>query len=165
MGLIALGYAAVLGYGAGVLYMRHLAEIRDPSIMASAGMYAFAEGLDYLFLALLLMIPTAFLLRLVARFETLYNWYSRLVLAVSLTAPFGLGIFIAGQSPAGRAFSLLCFLRLSFAPLTVVGIGISRLAARFDRAKRLTSYALWIEGAVTLIAVLILILVPWHPRT
>jgi hypothetical protein len=45
-----------------------------------------------------------------------------------------------------------------------VGIGISRLAARFDRAKRLTSYALWIEGGVTVIAVLLFILMPWHPK-
>jgi hypothetical protein len=40
----------------------------------------------------------------------------------------------------------ICLERLFGSPFVVVGLGFSRLLARFDRAKRLTLYALLIEG-------------------
>jgi hypothetical protein len=42
-------------------------------------------------------------------------------------------------------------------PFILVGIGISRLVARFDRAKKLASYALLIEGLTLGIAVVLFI--------
>jgi hypothetical protein len=39
----------------------------------------------------------------------------------------------------------ICLERLFGSPIVVVGLGFSRLLARFDRAKRLTFYALLIE--------------------
>jgi len=44
-----------------------------------------------------------------------------------------------------------------WSPFILVGIGVSRLVARFDRAKRLLSYALLIEGLTLAIAVALLI--------
>jgi hypothetical protein len=51
----------------------------------------------------------------------------------------------------------LCLFRLLGSPFILVGIGISRLVARFARAKRLVSYALLIEG-VTIVAALALLI-------
>jgi formate-dependent nitrite reductase membrane component NrfD len=42
-------------------------------------------------------------------------------------------------------------------PFILVGMGVSRLVARFDRAKRFASYALLIEGLTLVIAVALLI--------
>ncbi|HWZ83985.1 MAG TPA: hypothetical protein VNW47_15240 [Terriglobales bacterium] len=39
----------------------------------------------------------------------------------------------------------ICLDRLFASPLVVVGLAFSRLLARFDRAKRLTLYALLVE--------------------
>jgi hypothetical protein len=47
--------------------------------------------------------------------------------------------------------------RLFCSPPILLGIGVSRLAARFYRAKRLLSYALLIEGLTLAIAVALLI--------
>jgi hypothetical protein len=46
----------------------------------------------------------------------------------------------------------LCLYRLMWLPFILVGMGISRLVARFDRAKRFASYALLIEGLTLAIA-------------
>jgi hypothetical protein len=39
----------------------------------------------------------------------------------------------------------ICMDRLFGSPIVIVGLAVSRLLARFDRAKRLTLYALLIE--------------------
>ena len=129
--LIALGYASVCGVGASILYARHLQELRDPvGVAASAGMYAFGDAMAYLFIALLFMIPTAFLLRLIARFHTFYTRYSLLLLSISLPSPSIFGMFFRGASQASQIVSNLGFFRLTFAPLVIVGLGISRRSPR-----------------------------------
>jgi hypothetical protein len=47
--------------------------------------------------------------------------------------------------------------RLFWSPLMLLGIGVSRLVARFDRAKKLVSYALLVEGLTLATAVVLLI--------
>jgi hypothetical protein len=50
-----------------------------------------------------------------------------------------------------------CLFRLLSSPFILFEIGASRLAARFDRAKKLISYALLIEGLTLATAVVLLI--------
>jgi hypothetical protein len=143
--LVALGYAAVFAVGAILLYGRHLQELKYPD-EASGGMWAFGDALLLIFIACLFMIPTVFLIWVIARFDSVYTAYSRFLLGLSLSAPVCLSVLLLGESQVAQSLGSLCLYRLLGSPFILVGIGISRLVARFDRAKRLASYALLIEG-------------------
>jgi len=81
-------YAAVVGWASWLPYMRSQYELAHAAdVDAPGGMYAFGDVTLHLLVALVFMIPTAFLLWFVARFETFYTAYSWLLLVVSLTAP------------------------------------------------------------------------------
>jgi hypothetical protein len=152
--LVALGYAAVFAAAATLLYARHLQELKYPA-EASGGMWAAGDALLLIFIACLFMIPTVFLIWVIARFESVYTAYSRFLLGLSLSAPVCLSVFLLGESQVAQNLGSLCLCRLLGSPFILVGIGISRLVARFDRAKRLASYALLIEG-LTIVAALAL---------
>jgi hypothetical protein len=109
------------------------------------------------FIVGLFAIPSVFLVWIIARFESFYKTYSQLLLGLSLSAPVCLGILTLGKSYVAESVSILCLYRLFCSPPILLGIGVSRLAARFDRAKRLLSYALLIEGLTLAIAVALLI--------
>jgi hypothetical protein len=130
---------------AAALFGRHLMWLQDPAA-ASGGMAAFGDAILYLFLGFLFLIPTVFLIWILAKSEDLYTTYSRVLFCVSLSAPVCLGVVALGENHVAPGLSWLCFYRLLESPIVLVGMGISRLAARFDRAKRLTVYALLIEG-------------------
>jgi hypothetical protein len=158
LGFIALGYAAVLVVAAVLLYSRHLQELRDPAdVVASGGMYAGGDALMEIFIACLFMIPTVFLVCVIARFEAFYEAYSQLLLGLSLSAPICLSVLALGEHYFAQSVSILCLFRLFWSPFILLGIGVSRLAARFYRAKRLVSYALLIEGLTLAIAVALVI--------
>jgi hypothetical protein len=144
-GLVAMGYAAVLVFAAAALYGRHLVALKDPAA-ASGGMAAAGDTMLYLFIGCLFLIPTAFLIWIIAKFEALYAAYSRFLFGLSLSAPVCLGVVLLGDNYVAQSLSWLCFFRILESPIVLVGIGISCYAARFDRAKRLASYALLIEG-------------------
>jgi hypothetical protein len=110
-----------------------------------------------IFIAGLFMIPTVFLIWVIARFESVYAAYSQFLLGLSLSAPVCLSVFLLSESQVAQTLGSLCLFRLLGSPFILVGIGISRLVARFDRAKRLVSYALVIEG-VTIVAALALLI-------
>lgn len=156
LGLIALGYAAVFAAAATLLYARHLQELRYPA-EASGGMWAAGDLMLWIFIACLFLIPTAFLIWVIARFEAFYATYSRFLLGLSLSAPVCLSVFMLGENQVAQSLGFLCLYRLLGSPFILVGIGISRFAARFDRAKRLVSYALLIEGLTMGVAVALLI--------
>jgi hypothetical protein len=59
---------------------------------------------------------------------------------------FCLSVVLFGENHVAPSLSWLCLFRILESPIALVGMGISRFAARFDRAKRLTSYALLVEG-------------------
>jgi hypothetical protein len=143
--LVALGYAAVLVAAATILYERHLQELRYPA-EASGGMWAFGDALLYIFIACLFMVPTIFLLVVIAKFEAFYKTFSKLLLGLSLSAPICLSLFFFGKTHVAESLGNVCLVRLFLSPFILAGIGVSRLVARFDRAKRLISYALLIEG-------------------
>jgi hypothetical protein len=156
LGLVALAYAAVLVFAAILLFGRHLQELRYPAD-ASGGMWAAGDAFLYIFIAGLFMVPTVFLIWITARYEAFYTAYSKFLLGFSLSAPVCLGVLYLGENHVGESLINLCFCRLISMPFILGGMGISRLVARFDRAKRFASYALLIEGLTLVVAVALLI--------
>lgn len=156
LGLGALGYAAVSVVAAVLLYGRHLQELKYPAD-ASGGMWAAGDAMLWIFIVCLFAIPSVFLVWVIARFESFYKTYSQVLLGFSLSAPVCLSAFALGNSYLAQSVSILCLYRLIWSPFILFGIGVSRLVARFDRAKRLVSYALLIEGLTLAIAVALLI--------
>ena len=154
--LVALGYAAVFAAAATLLYARHLQELKYPA-EASGGMWAAGDALLLIFVTCLFMIPTLFLIWFSARFESIYAVYSQFLLGLILSAPVCLSVFLLRENQVAQSLGSLCLYRLLGSPFILVGIGISRLVARFDRAKRLVSYALLIEGLTIATAVALLI--------
>jgi hypothetical protein len=57
-----------------------------------------------------------------------------------------MGVVLFGENYVAQSLSWLCFYRILESPIVLVAMGISRFSARFDRAKRLGSYALLVEG-------------------
>ena len=155
-GLVAIGYAAFLAVAAALLYMRHLVELQDP-VAASGGMAAAGDTILYLFIGCLFLIPTALLVSTITKLEALYTAYSRFLFGLSLSAPVCLSVVLFGGDFGGnyvaQSLSWLCLYRVLQSPIVLVGMGISRFAARFDRAKRLASYALLVEGLTVALAV------------
>jgi hypothetical protein len=147
-----MGYAAVLVFAAASLYIRHLIELQDPAA-ASGGMVAFGDTILDLFIGCLFLIPTAFLVWIMSEDEALYTAYSRFLFGLSLSAPVCLSVVSFGDGYVAQSLGWLCFFRILESPIVLVGMGISRLAARFDRAKKLASYALIIEGLTLGLAV------------
>jgi hypothetical protein len=156
LGLVGLGYAAVFAVAAILLYGRHPQELKYPA-EASGGMWAGGDAFLYIFIACLLMVPTALLIWVTARFEAFYTAYSKFLLGLSLSAPVCLSVLFLGKNRVGESLMNLCLYRLMWLPFILVGMGISRMVARFDRAKRFASYALLIEGLTLAIAVALLI--------
>jgi hypothetical protein len=164
LGFVALGYGAVLVVSAALLYGRHLQELKYPA-EASGGMWAAGDAFLWIFIACLLMIPTVCLVWVISRFEVPYKTYSQLLLGLSLSAPICLSMLYLGENHLAESIANLCLYRLFWSPFVFVGIGVSRLAARFDRAKRPINYALLIEGLTLVIAVALIIRTAWaHGR-
>lgn len=154
--MAALGYVTVLLVAAILLFMRHLQELRYPD-EAAGGMWAAGDAMLYIFIAGLFMVPTAFLIWVSAEFEAVYATYSKFLLVLSLTAPVCLAIFHFGEIRDGQTYFTICLFRLICSPFVLAAMGISRLMARFDQAKRYASYALLIEGLTFVIAIALLI--------
>jgi hypothetical protein len=113
-----------------------------------------------------MLLVRTFLLALVIRnSENLYIRYSKIMLGLSLTAPLCLGVLsIPAVSQGTMVLGWICLGRVLGSPIVIVGLGFSRLLARFDQAKRLTFYALLIEIlTVVLMAALFLFMAPPHP--
>jgi hypothetical protein len=163
LGLVALGYAAVLAVAATFLYVRHLQELKYPD-EASGGMWAAGDLLLYIFIACLFMVPTLYLIWVTAKFEAFYTAYSKFLFVFSLSAPICLSVIDLGEKHVGQSLIGICLYRLMWSPFILVGMGISRLVARFDRAKRFASFALLIEGLTLGIAVALVIHAWGGPR-
>ena len=156
LGLVALGYGAVLVVAATLLFGRHLQELNYPA-EASGGMWAAGDAFLLILIACLFMVPTVFLIWVTARFEALYTAYSKFLLGLSLSAPVCLSVITLNENYLAQSVGILCLYRLLWSPFILLGIGVSRLVARFDRAKRFASYAFLIEGLILAIAVALVI--------
>jgi hypothetical protein len=145
--LVAAGYAAVLATAMVLVYGRYMQYVNHPEdVAASSGMYAGGDWILETFIGCMLFIPTFLLVLVIRNSESLYIRYSKMLLGLSLTAPICMGVFsIPAVNQGTMLLGEICLKRLLGSPIVVVGLGFSRLLARFDRAKRLIFYALLIE--------------------
>jgi hypothetical protein len=154
LALVGVGYTVVLAFAAVELHLRTVMESNDPaSVIAASGMYAAGDMLLEVFIAFLLMIPTFFLVWIGAQFEASYTTYSQILLAIGFSAPLAFGVLFWGSNYLPETIGAYSFLRLLWSPFILGLIGMSRLMAQFDRAKRLTSYALKLEGTTFCLAI------------
>ena len=148
LGLVALGYAVVLVIAAALLYGRHLQELLYP-VEASGGMWAAGDAFLWIFIACLFMVPTVFLVWVIAKSESIYKTYSQLLLGLSLSAPVSLALFTLGQNYLAQSVWVLCLFRLVSSPFIILGIGVSRLVARHWSCKY-TAYSLMVASTTGL---------------
>jgi hypothetical protein len=119
--------------------------LQDPAA-ASGGMAAFGDVLLALFLGGLFLIPSVFLIRILANSETRFLTLSRFLLGLGLSAPVCMIVVVLGENHVAGALSWVCFFRLLESPVILVAMAAARVSARFDSAKKLISRALLIEG-------------------
>ena len=166
LSLVAAGYALVLATAMALLFVRHMQYVNHPDDAAAAGgMYAGGDLILGIFIGCMFLAPTFLLVLFIRESEKLYTGYSKILLGLSLTAPICLGLLsipAVGQSP--MVLGWICMDRLFGSPIILVGLVVSRLFARFDRAKRLTLYALLIElSTLVLMAALFFFPTKAHP--
>jgi hypothetical protein len=150
--LVAAGYAVVLVTAAMLVYARHLLYLNHAAEAAAAGgMYAGGDVMLEIMIVCMFMVPTFVLALVIRNSENLYTVYSKVLLGLSLTAPICLGLLsIPSVNQGSMLLGWISLDRMLCSPVIIIGLVISRLLARFDRAKRLTLYALLIE-VVTLV--------------
>jgi len=146
--LVAAMYVGVVLLSAFLVYRRYMAYVHHPAdVIAYSGMWAGGDLLLEFFIAGLLLVPTFLLVVVIRKSETAYTKYSQTLLAISLTAPLCVGMFfIPAVNQSNSILGSICMYRLFAAPMVVVGLAMSRIFARFRRAKRLSSYALLVEA-------------------
>ena len=99
----------------------------------------------------LFLVPTFFLLLVIARSEPTSILYSKVLLAISLSLPASVGMLAIPAIAQGWMPGIIFMYRLLGAPVVLVGIVLSRIMLRFPRAKRLASYAIAVEmGTIVL---------------
>lgn len=142
------GYAAVAALSAALIVARYLQYVTHPADAAQyGGMWAGGDLMLELFITGLLLVVTFFLVLVIRKEESAYTVYSKVLLGLSLTAPLSVGLIsIPAVSQGTGWLGYACMFRLFASPMVIVGLGGSRLLARFSRAKRLLSYSLIIEG-------------------
>jgi hypothetical protein len=147
LSLVAAFYALVLATAAILVYIRHLLYVNHAAEAAAAGgMYAAGDWMLEIFIGCMLLVPTLLLMLVIRNSELLYTGYSRVLLGLSLTAPISLGVLsIPAVNQGTMLLGWICLGRLLCSPIVIVGLLVSRLLARFDRAKRLSLFALLIE--------------------
>ena len=155
LAVVAAGYVAVLLLAALLVFGRYMLYVNHSQDAAAAGgMYAFGDVMLELFIVGLFLIPTFFLVIVIRKSEMASTKYSQALLALSLTAPISLGVLLIPSVNQGNSFvGWFCLYRLFALPVMVVGLLVSRLLARFQRAKRLASYALMCEVGTFFLAV------------
>ncbi len=163
LGLVAIGYAAVLAVAAVLIVVRYFQYVNHPAdVAAYGGMYAGGDLMLEVFIGGMLMVMTFFLMLVIYKSEPDYTIYSKVLLGLSLTAPLSVGLIsIPAVNQGMNVLGEVCMFRLFASPMVIAGMGMSRIFARFPRPKRLTVYALLIE-AVTLILLLAAMILPLH---
>jgi len=163
IGLVACGYAMVLGMAAILILWRYLQYVEHPADAAQyGGMWAGGDLMLEVFICGMLLAVTFFLVLVIYKFEAAYTNYAKVVLALSVTAPVSVGLIATPVVGGGiSVVGFACMFRLFASPLVVMGIVMSRLFARFPKAKRITNYALLIEVS-TLIFIFLMLALPFR---
>ena len=158
---VAAGYAAVLAASTFLIVWRYLQYVWHPEDANQySGMWAGGDMILGVFIFCLFLVPTFFLVLVVRKSEPLYTGYAKVLFVLSLTAPASVALFaIPAIRESNSLLGWVCMWRLFGSPFVLVGMGGSRLLARFPRAKRLCSYALLIEG-LTLVTIIALLWLP-----
>jgi hypothetical protein len=121
-----LGYAAVFFVAAVLLLGRYVQEnIHRAEVAAAGGMYAFGDLLLGIFIACLFMIPTVFLVWVMAKDESASTTYSQIRLGLSLSAPACVSLFVFGKNHVADSLRILCLCRLAGSPLESALAGFS----------------------------------------
>jgi len=156
--LVAIGYAAVLAVAAVLVVARYIQYVTHPAdVAAYGGMYAGGDLMLEVLIGGMFLVMTFFLVLVIYKSEPAYAIYSKVLLGLSLTAPLSVGLIsIPAVNQGMNVLGEVCMFRLFASPMVVFGIGASRLLARFPGAKKLTVYALMIEG-FTLVTVGVLL--------
>jgi hypothetical protein len=165
IGLVACGYAMVSGIAALLILWRYWQYESHPADATQySGMWAGGDLMLEVFICGMLLVMTFFLVLVIYKYETAYTNYAKVVLALSATAPVSFGLIAIPT--VGQGTSLVgwaCLFRVFASPLVLMGIAMSRLFARFPRAKRITNYALLIEVLTLVFMALMLAgLIPFH---
>lgn len=158
IGWVMASYAAVLAVSTFLVIARYLQYVHHPDDANQySGMWAGGDMILGIFIFCLFLVPTFALVLVMRQSEALYTGYAKVLVLISLTAPISMGLFaIPMVRESDSWFGFACMWRLLGSPFALVGMAGSRLMARFQRAKRLSSYALLIEAVSlgTLIALL-----------
>ena len=159
--LVAAGYLIALAISAVLVFVRHEAYVNHAADAAAyGGMWAGGDLLLELFIVGMFLVVTFFLVLVIAKSETAYTIYSKALVGISLTAPLSVALIaIPSVSHSDFFLGYACMFRLFASPMVALGIGVSRLFARFPRPKKLIVYALVIEG-LTLVLMVALLLLP-----
>lgn len=165
IGLVVCGYGMVLGIAAILIFWRYLQYVSHPADAASSGgMWAGGDLLLEYFICGMLLVVTLFLVLVIYKSETAYTNYTKILLALSMTAPISVALIaIPAVSEGSFLVGYSCLFRVFASPLALLGFGVSRVFARFPKAKRITNYALLIETLTLVISVLMLFL-PFRPQ-
>ena len=116
-----------------------------------SAMWGFGDWMLEVMILGLFLVPTFFLLLVIARSEPASILYSKVLLAFSLTLPLSVGMLAVPAIAQGWMPGIIFMYRLLGAPVVLVGIILSRVMLRFPRAKRLASYAAAVElGSIVL---------------
>lgn len=160
---VAGAYAAVAALSAALIVARYIAYVTHPDdVAAYGGMWAGGDLALEVLIAGMLLVVTFFLALAIFKYEAAYTTYSRVLIALSLTAPASVGIIaIPAVGQSNSVLGDVCLYRMFASPIVLVGLAMSRLLARFPRGKRNTTYALLIEG-LTLVFVFLMLFLPFH---
>lgn len=163
IGAVACGYVMVLGIAAILILWRYWQYTNHPADVAQyGGMWAGGDLMLELFICGMLLVMTFFLVLVIHKFETAYTNYAKVVLALSVTLPVSVGVIaIPAVSEGISLVGWACLFRVFASPLVLMGIAMSRLFARFPRAKRITNYAFLIE-VLTLVFMVLILVGPFH---
>lgn len=158
LGIISCVYASLLVYAAALIYQRHLLYVNHPEdVNAAGGMYAFGDEMLILYLYALFMIPTFFLVRLIAQNEAAFRICAKVILGIGLSAPACVAVLYLARAIGVDRLGDLCLWRLLRSPFVMVPMAFSRVLGRRHHEKRLISYALLIEVATFVVVMLLIV--------
>jgi len=163
LGLIACAYVAVLTIAGLLIVWRYWQYVNHPAdVAAYGGMWAGGDLILEFFICGMLLAVTFVLVLVIYTHETAYANYSKIMLALSATAP--VSVVLMAIPVIGQGNSLLgwaCMFRVFASPLMLAGFAMNRVFARFPQVKRMTNYALLIE-TLTLVFMFLMLFLPVH---